>query len=77
MSIYLLKYINDNNIRGFVRKAVNRSEEHHLLRSTVAILGGGALRGKSDQEIEMQNACVELMTNVVTYYNAYIMSQIM
>lgn len=77
MSIYLLKYINDNNIRGFVRKAVNRSEEHHLLRSTVAIMGGGSLRGKSDKEIEIQNACVELMTNVVMYYNAYIMSQIM
>lgn len=40
-------------------------------------MGGGALRGKSDLEIEIQNACVELMTNVVIYYNAYIISQIM
>ncbi len=77
MSIYLLKYINDNNMRQYVRTAINRSEEHHWLRSTIAIMGGGALRGKTDLEIEIQNACVELMTNVVIYYNAYIMSQIM
>ncbi len=77
MSIYLLKYINDNNMRRFVRTTINRGEEHHLLRSTVAIMGGGVLRGKSDLEIEIQNACAELMTNVVMYYNTYIMSQIM
>lgn len=77
MSVYLLKYINDNNIRQFVRTAINRGEEHHLLRSTISIMGGGVLRGKSDLEIEIQNACAELMTNVVAYYNNYIMSQIM
>lgn len=74
MSIYLLKYINDNNMRRFVRTTINRGEEHHLLRSTVAIMGGGVLREKSDLEIEIQNACAELMTNVVMYYNTYIMS---
>ena len=48
-----------------------------MLRATIASVGGDILRGKSDLEIEIQNACAELMTNVVTYYNTCIMSQAM
>lgn len=61
MSIYLLKCINDNNVRQFVRAALNRGEEHHLLHATIAGVYVDILRGKSDLEIEIQNTCAELI----------------
>ena len=77
MSIYLLKYINDINIRRLVRATLNRGESHNQLCALISSVGGSGPRGASDLEIEMWSECTRLLANIIVYYNGYIMSQVM
>jgi len=77
MSIYLLKYIDDVELRQFVRAALNRGEAYHQLHATISGISGKRFRGSSDLEIEIWNECARLVANVILFYNAYILSKLM
>jgi len=77
MSIYLLWYIDDPNLRRYVRTALNRTEGYHQLRRAVGNVGGGDFRGKSEMEILIWNECSRLVANAIIYYNAYMLSQLL
>lgn len=77
MSINLLKYIDDVALRQFVRFALNRGEAYHLLHASISGASGKRFRGSSDSEIEIWNECARLFANVMLFYNAYILSQLM
>ncbi len=77
MSIYLLWYIDDPELRRHVRTALNRTEGYHQLRRAVGNVGGGEFRGKGDMEILIWNECSRLVANAIIYYNAYMLSQIL
>lgn len=77
MSIYLLWYIDDVELRRHVRKSLNRIEGYHQLIRAITNVGGGELRGKSEMEILIWNECSRLVANAIIYYNAYMLSQIL
>lgn len=77
MSIYLLWYIDDVELRRHVRKSLNRIEGYHQLIRAITNVGGGELRGKSEMEILIWNECSHLVANAIIYYNAYMLSQIL
>jgi len=77
MSINLLKYIDDVELRQFVRFALNRGEAYHQLHTSISGASGKRFRGSSDSEIEIWNECARLLANVMLFYNAYILSQLM
>lgn len=77
MSIYLLWYIDDPELRKYVRIALNRVEAYHQLRRAIANVGGGDFRGKSEVEILIWNECARLVANAIIYYNAYMLSNIL
>lgn len=76
-SIYLLRYIDDLDLRRFVRAAINRIEAYHLLRKNIGEANGSNIRGGSDVEVAIWNECARLVANVIMYYNASLLSQLM
>lgn len=77
MSIYMLKFINDQMIRKNVRRALNRGESYHKLRRAIANVHGQKFRGKNTQEIEIWNECARLMANCMIYYNAKLLNALL
>ncbi len=77
MSIYLLWYIDDEDIRRYVRTILNRTEEYHQLRRAIAEVHRGEFRGKNEAEIILWNECARLIANAILYYNGYLLSQML
>nr|WP_269447758.1 Tn3 family transposase [Legionella fallonii] len=60
MSIYMLKYIDDVEMRRCVHRALNRGEAFHQLRSAILKISGKQLLGKTDKMLEINNQCNEI-----------------
>jgi len=73
-AMYLLDYIDDESLRGYVQRALNRGEAYHQLRRAVASVNGNRFRGISDYEIGLWNECARLLTNAIIYFNSMILS---
>jgi TnpA family transposase len=76
MSIYMLKYINDFEYRQFVRAALNRGEAYNQLNASIT-LHGKSIRGSFDVDMAIVNECTRLIANIVLYYNAHLLSELM
>ena len=76
-SLYLLDYIDSPSLRQNVQRALNRGENYHQLRRTVAYANFGKLRFKTEQEQQIWNECSRLITNCILYYNATILSALL
>ena len=44
------------------------------LKRALASVGGNRFRGKDPEEMEVWNACADVLANCIVYYNAKIMS---
>ena len=76
-SIYLLKYIDDPQLRQTVRAALNRGEAYHALRRKIGETNGLGFRGASDLEVAIWNECARLVCNAIIFYNASLLSSLM
>ena len=74
MSLHMLDYIDDTEMRSNIRKTLNRIEEYHQLRRAIANVHGGKFRGLSTIEIRVRNQCARLISNCLLLYNAIILS---
>ena len=73
---YVLKYIDDPNVRQGIQKALNRGEAYHRFRRAVAFVNGGKFRVKTEDEQHVWNECSRLIANAVIYYNTLILSRV-
>ena len=76
-AMYLLDYIDDASLRGYVQRALNRGEAYHQLRRAIAHVNGNRFRGKSDDEIVLWNECARLLTNAIIYFNSLILTRLL
>ncbi len=76
-AMYLLDYIDDASLRGYVQRALNRGEAYHQLRRAIAHVNGNRFRGKSDEEIVLWNECARLLTNAIIYFNSLILTRLL
>jgi TnpA family transposase len=74
---YLLRYIDDPELRKHVQKALNRGGAYHQLRRAISHVNGDRFRGNSDEEIELWNECARLMTNAIIYFNSKVLSNLL
>jgi TnpA family transposase len=74
-SLYLLKFIDSEQLRKNVQKALNRGESYHKLRKAVSYANFGKLRFKTEQEQHIWGACSRLISNCIIFYNASILSK--
>lgn len=73
---YVLKYIDDPNLRQGVQKALNRGEAYHRFRRAVAFVDGGKFRVRTEEEQHVWNECSRLIANAVIYYNTLVLSRV-
>ncbi len=76
-AMYILDYIDDESLRNYIQRALNRGEAYHQLRRAVASVNGNRFRGSSDHEIDIWNECARLLTNTIIYFNSRILSQLL
>jgi TnpA family transposase len=76
-AMYLLDYIDDASLRGYVQRALNRGEAYHQLRRAIASVNGNRFRGLSDYEITLWNECARLLTNAIIYFNSLILTRLL
>ena len=77
-SIYTLKCILDPEILVNSHRSQNRVESYHNLRAAISSIGGKkSLIGSTDLEMEISNQCGRLISNVIIYYNAFLLSKIL
>jgi TnpA family transposase len=74
MSIYMLNYIDDINVRRLVQRALNRGEAFHQLRAALMALSGKNLQGRTEYELSISNECNRLLANCTIYYNCALLS---
>ena len=72
--LHLLDYADGKELRQVIQESLNRGEQLQGLKRALASLGGNRFRGKDPEEMEMWNACADILANCIVYYNAKIMS---
>lgn len=76
MSLYMLDYIDDSDMRSNVHRSLNRGEALHQLISAIRKIGEKKLSGKNEIEMEVHNECNRLVANCIIYYNAVLLSEL-
>jgi TnpA family transposase len=76
MSLYILDYIDDPDMRSNVHRSLNRGEALHQLISAIRKISDKKLSGKNEIEMEMHNECNRLVANCIIYYNAVLLSDL-
>ena len=77
MSIYMLNYIDDIDLRRRVHRTLNRGESFHQLRSALLQVSGKKYLGTSDIDFEICNQCNKLLACCIIYYNTSILSALL
>jgi TnpA family transposase len=73
---YILRFINDVNLRQAVQKALNRGEAYHRLRRAIAYVNSGKLRVRTEAEQQLWNECSRLIANAIIHYNTALLSRV-
>jgi hypothetical protein len=73
---YLLNYIDDAGLRNHVQRSVNGGEACHQLRRAISDVNGDRFRGNSDEEIQLWNECLRLVTSAIIYFNSRVLSDL-
>ena len=76
-SLYLLDYVDSPSLRANVQRALNRGESYHQLKRAISYANFGKLRYRSEQDQQLWNACSQLITNCIIFYNSLLLSEFM
>lgn len=77
MSIYILKYVDDVQLRQRVHRALNRGEAFHQLRKALLQVSGKKILGKSENALEISNQCNRVLACCIIHYNASLLSELL
>ena len=77
MSIYMLKYLDDNKVRQRVYRALNRGEAFHQLRSGILKISGKQIDGRTELDLNISNECNRLLANCIIFYNTSLLSSLL
>ena len=74
MTLYMLDYIDDEDMRKTVHRSLNRGESYHQIRSAIAKISSRKLVGRTEIELTINNECARLLANCIIFYNASLLS---
>ena len=77
MSIYMLKYIDDVNVRKVVQRALNRGEAFNQLISAIMKISGKQILGRTELELSISNECNRFLAICIIYYNCALLSSLL
>ncbi len=70
MSLYILDYIDDEQMRKSVHRSLNRGESYHQLRAAIAKVSGRKLAGRGEIELVVNNESARFIALCIIFYNA-------
>lgn len=76
-SLYLLNYVDSPPLRHNVHRALNRGESYHQLKRSASFANFGKLRFRSEHDQQVWNACAQLLTNCIIFYNSLLLSELL
>ncbi len=75
-SLYLLRYIHEENLRGRMQLQVNRGEGRHQVARRLFFANQGAFQTGDYEEIMNKATCLSLLSNAALVWNTVQMSRI-
>ena len=75
-SLYLLRYIHEENLRGRMQLQLNRGEGRHQLARRLFFANQGAFQTGDYEEIMNKATCLSLLSNAVVVWNTVQMTRI-
>jgi TnpA family transposase len=76
-SIYILNYIDSQELRQNIQKVLNRGELYHKLKRAICYDNFGKFRVKTELEQQIWSECTRLIANSIIFYNAFILSRLL
>lgn len=76
-AIYLLNYVDNQELRRFVQQVLINGEAYNQLRRKVFSVNGDKFRGGNDTQVERWNECARLVANCIIYFNSAILSNLL
>lgn len=76
MSLYILDYIDDEQMRKSVHRSLNRGESYHQLRSAIAKVSGRKLAGRDEIELVINNESARFIALCIIFYNASLLTSL-
>ena len=73
-ALYILDYVDSDELRHYVQQALNRGEAYHQLRRAIASVNGNKFLGGDDYQVALWNDCARLISNCIIYYNSALLS---
>lgn len=73
-ALYILEFVDSDELRHYVQQALNRGEAYHQLRRAIASVNGNKFRGGNDYQVSLWNDCARLVSNCIIYYNSALLS---
>lgn len=75
-TIYILRYLSDENLRRRVQRQLNRGEHRHNLARWLFFANRGEFRSGDYEEIMNKASCLSLLSNAVLVWNTLEMTKI-
>lgn len=75
-TIYILRYLSDENLRRRVQRQLNRGEHRHHLARWLFFANRGEFRSGDYEEIMNKASCLSLLSNAVLVWNTLEMTKI-
>jgi TnpA family transposase len=73
-TIFILRYLEDEDYRRRINTQLNKGEALHMLREFLFFANKGTLRRKQEEEQTNQAGCLNLLTNAVVAWNTVYMA---
>jgi TnpA family transposase len=75
-TIYILRYLSDENLRRRVQRQLNRGEYRHFLARYLFFANRGEFRSGDYEEIMNKASCLSLLSNAILVWNTLEMTKI-
>lgn len=76
-TIYMVDYLDSEELRDYVQRALNRGEAYHQLQRRIEGVNGNKFRGRTDEEINIWYECARLLSNAIIYFNSCVLSKLL
>ena len=74
-TLHILRWYKDINTRRRVSRQLNQGEAIHSLRNHLFYANQGKIKGKTDEQLNHQIGCLNLVTNIVIVWNTLYVSK--
>nr|WP_255321787.1 Tn3 family transposase [Cellvibrio sp. BR] len=76
-AIYMLDYVDSEELRDYVQRALNRGEAYHQIQRTIEAVNGNKFRAGNDDQLDIWYECARFLATAIIYFNSCLLSNLM